>query len=119
MKQTNKQSEYIWFRKRGKRIQITSYDICFIHTVILVPYCLEHTIGKIWSILIRINDDIILSSLTLYSSVLVVNSFASYYKNRMWRNEVYLKKRERLRHNVVKFYFKNDFESLTVKNFII
>ncbi|XP_023335025.1 potassium voltage-gated channel protein Shaw [Eurytemora carolleeae] len=28
---------------------------------------------------------------------IVVNSFASYYKNRMWRNEVKLRKRERLR----------------------
>jgi hypothetical protein len=48
---------------------------------------------------IKINDDMLSSLLTFCTSVLVVNSFASYYKNRMWRNEVYLKKRERLRHN--------------------
>lgn len=28
---------------------------------------------------------------------IVVNSFASYYKNRLWRNEVAMKKRERIR----------------------
>ena len=31
---------------------------------------------------------------------IVVNSFASYYKNRMWRNEVAHKKRERTRQQV-------------------
>jgi hypothetical protein len=36
-----KQSEYVWFEKRGKRIQINSYYICFIHIVLLVPYCLK------------------------------------------------------------------------------
>ena len=33
---------------------------------------------------------------------IVVNSFASYYKNRMWRNEVAHKKRERMRQQVGK-----------------
>ena len=31
---------------------------------------------------------------------IVVNSFASYYKNRLWRNEVSMKKRERIREQV-------------------
>ena len=34
---------------------------------------------------------------------IVVNSFASYYKNRLWRNEVSMKKRERIREQVRPF----------------
>jgi hypothetical protein len=79
--------------KREKRSQIISYDICFIHTY-------SSTCSLLIGAYLSESTTTFVVFIDFCTSVLVVNSFASYYKNRMWRNEVYLKKRERLRHNV-------------------
>ena len=59
----------------------------------IIPISLQTTLGKLFAGLCALVG-IFLLTLPL---PIVVNSFAGFYKNRLWRNEVALKKRDRMR----------------------